>query len=704
MQRAARFRRRGLGLAATLALSALLAACGSAGGTSGPDGVTFKLGDTSISVPDTSKDMGVSDSLPADASGDTATGDGQPDVSTTITAVAIDVTPTLAVAARSPLAVTVKRVSGSDGAPSASEKVSVRLGGSDFELGAQLAGDGQAQPAVNVWKGASADKFWIAGARPGTVTVQLVVDGVASAPVSVTVAMPSKAGLALAMPTATGASTGSRSKDSDDTIRIDGKQIGAGGMTLTVRFPAAAKAGDMFELDKTSPIGGSLQVSGTIADLSGLKVSVPKGRLFIDQVEKGWFRGTVVGTSASLNPVVCAFQIPRDGGFGVDLLDDAQQLASSTTIDPSQTGIHVSRASISAIGGGLALITWRRVEDVLKGSYPMATVDVASGAVTPVDPLVPLVHAKVLTDDGQGGYVETPTGEFMGWSAAAQTGGVRGIVWEGKASKGSSPYGIYASLLGPDFKPQGAVLKVSDAGCWGQCRPSLAPLPSTRWLAVWNPPDGSVQAAILDGLDLGTIAKTASLAQAPASMPTVAAFDADVGVIWQDPQGAAQYRLYSDTLSANGTAQDLGMVAATTPRGSMVAMASPTSFGAVFFDTSNTLRWRRIGLNAAFVTAADLQVDTEVLAAVAVAGKPGQVAIVERRAAAANEPQLYIRKIVVTSPSDGGANLGPAVALPQSLGKMPLQPSLCYSAETDSYVVAWSGDKLSDGVWLQRFR
>ncbi|MBI5610122.1 MAG: hypothetical protein HY902_14700, partial [Deltaproteobacteria bacterium] len=115
-------------------------------------------------------------------------------------------------------------------------------------------------------------------------------------------------------------------------------------------------------------------------------------------------------------------------------------------------------------------------------------------------------------------------------------------------------------------------------------------------------------------------------------------------------------------------------------------------------------RWRRIGLNGAFVTGADLEVDTEVLSAVAVAGKPGQVAIVERRTAAANEPQLYVRKIAIASPSDGGATLGPAVPLPQSLSKAPLHASLTYSAETDSYAVAWSGDKMSESVWIQQFR
>ncbi len=680
------------------------AACGSTAHPASDAGVALQLGDAQVSVPDVGKDTS-KDTLAGDA--DDAV-DVQPDTaadaSANITSVAAAVTPTVDVAMRAAVAVTVQRASGGNGAPATGEKVSVRLDGVDYELGTQLGSGDTPQPAVNVWKEATAGKYWLVGVRPGSSQVQVVVDGVASEPASVTVAMPSKAGLALAVPSATGFCKGSRSKDTDDTIRLDGKQTGPGGMILTLRFPAAAKAGDAFELDKTSPVGGNLLLTATVSDLGSQKLSVPKGRVFIDQVDKGWFRGTVLGTAANLNPVALSFQVPRDGGFGVDLLGDAEQLASSTTIDPTQTGIHVSRVSVSAVGGGLALITWRRVEDVLKGSYATAVFDFATGVTTPGDPLLPLVHAKVLVDDGQGGYVEKPTGEFMGWSAAAQTGDMRGIVWEGKASKGSSPYGLYASLLGPDLKPQGSVLPVSDAACWGQCRPSIAALPSTRWLVVWNPPDGSVQAAILDGLDFATISKTATLAQAPASLPHVAAFDADVGVIWQDPAGGAQYRLYSDTLSANGTAQKLGEVTGTTPRGAMVALASPTSFGAVFFDAAGTLRWRRIGMNGAFVTGADLEVDSDVLAAVAVAGKAGQVAIVERRAAAANEPQLYVRKIAITSPSDGGASLGPAVALPQSLSKAPLHASLAYSAETDSYVVAWSGDKLSESVWIQQFR
>lgn len=660
--------------------------------------------DSVVAKPDVTK--------PADAAGGDAAGsdavaaDTGTVPGTSVSSVAADVTPTLAVASKASLALTVTRTTGTNGAPSAAEKVTVKIDGKIWDLGTQLAPLGEQQPAVVVWKGPDAGHLWLAGVRPGTAEVAVLVDGVASAPATIEVAMPTLPGLHVVVPVAQGFSSGARTKDtSDDTIRLEGKSIGAGGLTITVRFPVAAKAGDVFDLEKASPVGGNLQVFATLADMGGVKLTVPKGRIFIDQVDKGWFKGTLVGTAANLTPLAGAFAVARDGGYGVDLLDDAQQTEASTTQKYTDTGKHVSRLSLSAVGGGKVLATWRHVEDVLKGSMETAIIDAATGQWLQGQALVPLAHAKVAVDDGQGGTKEKPLGDFVGWSSAATSNDMRALVWEGKALKGTAPYQISAVKLDANLAPTGPVLQVSADGCWGQCRPMLVPLPSTRWLAVWAAPGGGVKAAILDGNAFDQVEKTATLAPSPWSLPSVSSFDATLGVAWRDPKLGSQYKLYSDTLSGIGPEQSLGTKVAGAQGPAMVAMSAPLAFMALYFDPPNLLKARRINAEtAAFATGSATDVDDNVVRVLAVVGKAGQIALVERRAVLAEEPQLWVRKLSLGSPTDGGTLLGPAVALEGSVSAVPLEPTVCYVPEADTFVVGWSGDVASDGVWIQRFR
>jgi hypothetical protein len=637
-----------------------------------------------------------------------------PDVSSTVDTpraalgLSVAVTATLYLGTKAAVTVGVDRGDGVPTPPGADEKWTLLVDGQPLALGAPPAADLAQQPAVVAWPHSEAGQAWIAAVRPGVVRLSVQLGDQVSDEVEVAVQTPEGAGMRLVAPAGEGETPGERVKDNDETIKLEGKTFGSGGLTLTVRFPAASLGGEAYDLAKPAPNGGSLQVNAIVPALGsggGKQLKILKGALWIDQVDEGWYRGSLLGTAADLTPVVGWFAVPRKGEFGVDLIGEAVTVAESTTLKYTDTGTHASRVSLGHLGGSTVQVTWRQVDSVTTGSLQRLAFDALSGGVQPLDPLVKSCQAKVLVDDGQGGQAEQAQGEFIGWSSGGERDGVRLVVWEGKAAKGAAPYQITAQPLDAQLQPQGPALVVSSDACWGKCRPQLVALPSSRWLVVWAAPAGGVKAALLDANDFSQVEKTATLAPAPATNPSVAALDANVGVLWRDPTQGSRFRLYSDKLASNGVETSLGGKVVNGGPPAMVAVWSQPSFAALFFDPPTTLKVRRIDLNAALVGAADLALASDTLRLAAAAGKDGQVAIVERTSAKINATvsQLRLRKVQFTGADDAGQSLGEAVVVAEAKSSVPLEVALVYVPEADTYVVAWSGDASSQGVQLRRF-
>lgn len=674
----------------------------------GPDsaGSIFNV-DAKLPGNDLKADAAPTADAPKTETADASVGDGSETAGgPTVTALAIAATETLTVGARVALKVTVTRSDGSSGAPTAAESVIWSVDGAAVVPGAKLAAEPANQPKLAVFKDTKTGALALVAVRPGTAAIKATLAGTDSEPLTVTMPFPEGAALRLTAPTASGTCKGDRQKDNDDTIKLDGKAFGAGGLTLTIRFPAVAIAGDSFDLEKAPQIG-VLQLLAVVPDLGGTQLKIPQGRIWIDQTDKGWFKGTFLGTSASLVPVAGTFAVERNGTFGIDLLDDGLQIATSTTQKPTATGDHHSRVTVSAAPGGQAIVHWRSIHDVTTADLARAAVEAQSGQVTPLAPLVAKAVAAVLVDDGKGTMVPKPKGEFFGTAAIASSEGKTLVVWEGKAAKGSAaPYQISAQLLDEAYNPSGEVLAVQAEDCWGECRPQLVGLPSSRWLAVWGIAGGAgVRAAILDGNDLSAPEKLVTLAPAPATNPAVASLDANVAVVWRQTGKGTRYRLYSNTLASNGPEQDLGTPTANPPAPQMLAVANPPSFAAMFFAPAADLKLRRIGLNATVLGPADVSLATGIAKIASAAGKPGQIAVIERLyGQGPDQPQLRARKVAITSAGDPGATLGLPVELANSAAKYPLEAAIAYIPQADTYVVVWAGDATSDGVWVQRFR
>ncbi len=657
------------------------------------------------SAPDSPVDSASSGSETTQANPD-ALGDGGPaaDVDANVLGVQAEVTATLLVGSKAPLKITVQRQDDS-GPPKTTEAVAFAVDGEPVELNAKPGPLGESQAAVALWKSTVTGQYWVAALRPGQAKLTVSVNGVVTEELALETAWADGSGLRMATATAAGSCGGARTKDTEDTIRLEGKTLGKGGLTLTVRFPATAKAGDAFDLDKPAPQEGSLQIVAVMPDLGGQQVKVPTGRLWIDQTDKGWFRGSFAGTSATLQPVVGAFAVERNGSFGVDILDQAVKLATSTTDKWNATGEHDSRAHLSVLDGK-ALLTWRHISNVTTADLLARRIDSQTGMVEELAPLVTKAVAQVLIDDGSGALVPKPLGEFFGAVSAAQSGDKRLLVWEGKpAAKTASPYQISGQLLDPDMTGPAAPFVIAGDACWGTCRPQVVALPSTHFLVVWTAPAGGVKAAIIDGNAPESPEKLVTVAPSPASGVAASSWEDKVGLVWRHPSQGSYVRLYGSTMSSLGPEVPLGGVVANTFAPAIAAMAEPASFTTLFFAPVGTLQQRRIGLDGTLIGNKDVQLATSVARIAVAAGKPGQVAVVERiSSVTANQPQLRLRKVVVGQAGDVGAQLGAEVVLIASVSKYALDPTLCYVPEADTFVVAWSGDASSEGVWVQRFR
>lgn len=605
----------------------------------------------------------------------------------------------------------IVKVTWSDGAvtdPPDKAKLALRYGEVTIGFGPTLAVDAKSQPPVSLWKGDTPGDFFAAAVRPGSGEVVVSVDGVEAPPLTFDTSYPTLPDVRISLPAGGGAAAGIRETDSDAQIRLTTNTIGPTGLKSTIRFPAFAKAGDHFDIE-SPPQGAVLQINATIGAVGALQVSVPAGRVWIDQTDKGMFRGSFLGQTAQLFPIVGSFVVQRNGEFGLDILEDPVLLAESTAPNINTPGSHVGRASASALSDGRVVLSWRVIKDVTKADLVRKVLDTKTGVLTDLTPLV--FEANTAYKDSVSG--STTQGTALGWSSVAESQGKIMAVWEGRATKGvTQPNQITLQQLDPTtLDKMGEPWVVSDEDCSGQCRPQIHRLPNSRWLIVWGKADGSgLRARRMDGNLQFSEGKPVELIQVPASRPSAAVIEDNVAVIWRTPDAGIWYKLYTSGLSALAPEQQLTGNLAGLPAPSVSAILEPPSFAGVFAEPASTLLYRRINLSGAEIGTEDLPLGTGITHNSSAGGQLGQVVIATRvdtgkGADAATKNQLRLTKVNTPTPSITGAVLGPVYEVPNSNGEWVVEPTLVYAAATNTYVLIWGGDdKGKAQVWVQRFR
>lgn len=692
-------------------------ACGAGSGSAAPDAtdpdtITNFSGDSNI-VP---KDVvaGVDAATDPKADADTFVPKAT-DVETVLaeSATAVDL------GGKTPLSVTVTRKSGDNGPIKATETVTFLLNGAQIAVGGTVAATGE-QPAVSIWKTASPGQFLLVGVRAGKAELKVKVDDVAAPAITITANYAEEFAIRVATPSAAGNAAGDQKAYSDQTFSFEGKNFNAGSLDVTIRFPADATNGSFYDFGKATKTG-AIDVKATIA---GKQANPKVGRLWVDRTDKGQFRGTFLGSTADLTPVVGVFSIERKGDFGIDLLDDAVQIGKSSA-DTPVSNVHVSRASVSAIGNGKVLLTYRRVLNVTQAELAGIVIDAKTGEMTAVqDPdfvgvkdfetmlvsTLPPIAAKA-----NAGTPEQPD-PAIGYAGAARSEDRIVIAWEGKSGpdKFNVPAkpGIWLREMGNNNALIGQAINVSNDECNGQCRPIVLPLPSSRWIVLWSAPDqegihsrryGGSEKEILPLED----AKT--LISAPATGASAAVLDENLGLTWRDPKLGAAFQLFlsgPQSLASNGGDDTLGEPVnnGAAPAIATVTGAAPT-FMAYFVIGLPPLKLQaqRVGLNGSKYSAATtLSEDVDFV--VAVGGKDSHVLSLERITAAGTKlGPLRLRKLRIANAADPGSKLGESVILPTKSNTLVF-PSVCYVPEANVFVAAWSGDTKSDGVWIQRFR
>jgi hypothetical protein len=574
-----------------------------------------------------------------------------------------------------------------DGTPSpaTTTDVAFEVDGAPLAVGAVLANP---QPPVSVWKGTQPGQFVLAGVRPGTAQVVAKVADQAAPALAVSVVWPDTLALAqVSVPSATGAAVVAQAQDAPENVQLKGSEAGVGGLTVKLRFPANAQAGKAYTV-----ASGQVAVEAVVIDAGNTSLKLANGQLWLDQVDKGAWRGTFLGQAQTLAPMAGVFIAERAGKFGVDLLSGPVQVAKSVSLEPA-TGDHFSRATVQAIDGSHALVLYRRISNVAAVALDQVQVDGVSGAV---DGTLPPVVAKV-----PGAVDEKPV-PGLGYAAAAALDGQTLVVWEGRAGmppigQPAPPSQLWARVVGSATPP----LLVADMPCEGKCRPQVVSLAGGRWLVLWAGAKGQgIYRRVLNADLTWQTDQPETLMPAPAGVPTVARLDANVGIAWSAYTTGSFVRFYDDQGLPQNPEQPVGAATQWAPRASIVALPQPVpTFFALFFSGSpaNNLRFRRIGLDGIKVGATDGTLWSGVDHVVA-AGRPGQVAVVARA-----KGKLLLGKLSCTSPVDPGMPLGAQVVVPVSSSWTP-EPTLAYLPEADVFVLAWSGDQKSDGVWMLRFR
>lgn len=678
-------RRRSVRLAAVLAALALASACSSPEPSEPTPQDTYEFSFVLDTTPPPDVDEDLIPDVEAEIDDANVVG---------VVGVALEVTPALDLGTRAAVVVQVTRTGADPGPPQDGELVEWTIDGQPVEPGSKFASAGTAQSPITLWKNNKTGEVLLAGLRPGTATVGVRVSGIDAPAIPVSVGWPAAQGMGIGVVDTQAWAAGERTADSEDTIKL------AAGNLLTIQFPASAKGGTEFDFAKV-PAKGALKVSTVLPTLGNLKMNLVAGRLWVDQTDKGLFRGTFVGTTADLKPMAGVFVVPRDGKFGVDLLGEPVKVKTSIVPvhEELTTGDHFSRASLFAVGGGQAVLTFRHIQGTTKGDLVRVKVDAATGVLD--ESLPPLVV-------GAGTWQQNPPKPLqgVGYAAAATSEGQLLAVWEGRDGKGALPLGIWMRPIGPDGALQGdAAISVATDACDGGCQPRIAALPGSRWVVTWAVPNGQGIRARRVQNDLTFIDdKPVQVVPSTTSGVSLAVVDDKVALAWRHPKEGPEFRIFTDALTATNPEQYLNGGVDLDPEPAIVGMTAPVGFVALFVSGSPaTLRFRRIDLSGTKLGPADVDLAPGVDRVVAAAGKPSQVALIERVPGPGGAGAMRIRKLAFTSTSDPGKQLGPAIEVPVGTN-LPVRAEICYVPEADVYVAAWSGEAASEGVWILRFR
>lgn len=697
-----------------LAAACLVAACGGTDAADAPDAVA-DTGPAAVFTDTNVVDAGGEDSLAEPDAADSSSEDANP---AGIVAVALvtEAGEDLELAGAAPFEVVLQTAAGDKRPPTGEETPELLVDGQEVGAKGWIAPTGSAQPAVALWPGATPGKWLVIAARPGKAVVQMRIQGVLSSALSFNCGWPTEPQIRVTIPTGSGSTDAERKIDVANTIKLGGETIGAGGLDVTIRFPASAAVGDHFDM-ASKPAAGGLSVSASLADVPGLKHVLAQGRLWIDQVGGGQFRGSFLGLAASLKPMAGAFVVDRKGLFGVDLLGETAEIGLSDGLLPAP-GHHYSRATIHAVPGGKAMLIYRDIENKTSASLVRVLVDPITGALdASLPPLVGDANAYAVTPD--------VFAHAFGWVASAPSAGKTLFVWEGRDGKGSKkPHQLWGRIYDEKHLPITPAALIAADSCTGNCRPEVHSLPASRWLVVWTGETGGIRSRRVSGnLVDGQLGLPGSEPETLATFgegATAATFEGNVLLGWRDGDlGGPVWRMYAytasdDKLKAGQSATPFGAKSLLSPRPAMAALQTPSGGANLLFvgawaegKAPGALNIRRIG-NDGTALGLDLNLgETQVDRLFAVAGKLGQVALLERIEAAAQGKTgiaLRVRKTRFESIGDTGEQLGDVVNIAPATGAWSAEPSLAYVPEADAFAVAWSGEHASGGVWIRRFR
>lgn len=622
---------------------------------------------------------------------------------------------TLVLAGQTPMAVTVKRASGLSGPPSADDKVRFVVNGAEVGTHGWIADSPAAHPPIAIWNGKEAGIWRVIGARPGKASLVVEVGGKASDPIAFEVSWPSEPQIVARVPDAVGSTAGEQQLDADDTVKLGGKTLGGGGLEATIRFPADVTAGAALDVTQ-KPSAGGLSIQVKLADLAQTKYVLAKGVLWIDQVDGGLFRGTFAGLAASLKPMVGVFVVERSGQFGIDLLGAPVQLAKSDALTPA-SGHHYSRAAVHEVADGQAMVTWRHIENLTKAHIERVLIDPKTGAVkAALPPIVADANAYAGTPD-----VFAPA---VGRISMAASAGKWLVVWEGRDGKGAKkPHQVWARIYDDKHQPLTDAVVLSDDHCEGACRPHVSALPSSRWLVVWSGPNGGVRARRVAGnISAGLPTLPSAAAETLDSLGKGASavtwennvllswWRSDLGPVWR----MYGYQASDDKLSSGLAMSAFGAKSPLSPTPAVAVFQTPSPPPNLLFvgawqeqSGAGQLHTRRVAIDGTAL-GLDLPVGSgQIDLLQAAAGKSGQLALLDRPVASAGAKDvagLRARKVSYASLGDAGSLVGPPVTIAAPPEQWLAEPSVAYIKTADVYVVVWSGDHSSGGVWMRRFR
>ena len=630
-------------------------------------------------------------------------------------ALVIDADETLQLAESVALDVVLQLGSGAKRPPTEAEVPELLIDGKPVGSKGWVAAEGQAQPTVALWPGSNPGKWTVVAIRPGKAVVQMRFGGALSNALPFDCQWPDEVKIRVTIPGASGSTDAERKIDVAHTIKLGGATIGAGGLEATIRFPATAKAGDRFDMS-VKPASGGLSVSASLADVPGVKQVLAQGALWVDQVGNGRFRGTFHGIAANLKPLAGAFVVDRKGLFGVDLLGAATEVKKSDSLLP-QAGAHYSRATVHAVPGGKAMLIYRHIANKTKASLVRVLIDPISGALdTSLPPLV----------DDANAYAGTPDvfAHAFGWVASAGSAGKTLFVWEGRDGKGSKkPHQLWGRIYDEKHQPLTPPAVIAEDNCDGNCRPEVHALPASRWLVLWSGDQGGIRARRVSGNladgQLGLPGGAPETLIVAGNGATATTWEGNALVGWRDASLGPVWRMYGytagdDKLKSAMSASAFGATSKLSPQPALVALQTPSGGANLLFvgawadaKAPGSLNIRRIASDGTAL-GVDLPLgDSQVDRLLAAAGKLGQVTLVERVEASAQGKStvaLRARKTRYLSIGDVGDSLGEVLEIAPATGAWAAEPGLVYVPEADAYVVAWSGEHSSGGVWIRRFR